>query len=958
MASASLHTVLHHIQTLAAVRAGEGQTDGDLLRAFTLRNDQAAFAALVKRHGPLVLAVCRRVLHHLQEAEDAFQATFLVLARKATTIRQTESLAGWLHGVAYRMASNARKAAARRRRHEERAEPKQPGTPAWEAAWREVQLILDQEIQRLPAKYREPFVLCCLENASGAEAAQRLGLKEGTVWSRLGQARARLRGRLARRGIALAAVLGAGALAREANGAAVPPPLEQAIIGTAREFAAKKAVAGLVSKKVLALAEGGVKAMSAVRLKIVLALVLAGGLAAAGAGVGLQGESPAPRAEANTAASEPQAGPTADGKALAAKPADAPDQGTPEDHTVRAVVRDTAGKPVAGARVYWAAVAQPRWYSDVVLPRGQRGEHEPVIVSEGKTDAQGQATLHARYGPRAYAAMQLVVTAPGYGLTGKRLDADPEDTALTLRPAVKIRGQLFTPAGVPAVGARVLLQSINWSRQEGLSIGMRPTAKVPPYWPAAVLTDDQGRFTIDGFSDGANARLTVTHPDFAQEDLHVSTKAQVSEGLRAFEIQPLKPDFKHALAPARPVQGVVTAKDTGKPLAGVIVEVIPWGTHGGMPFEGRTDAQGRYRVSGEAATSKLFGYSITAYPPADSGYVAVTVRHDKDWPAGAKFLEKNLALPRGRLLHGRVLDADTDRPVAGASVVYQPKRGNPHHRDSYELRNRVLADPDGRFTITGLAGEGVLIAEAPDVNYRRVTLPGAENYRGMDLFPHGYTRVNVPAEGEPAPATITLRKGVTLEARVVGPDGNPVPWVYAAARQLNAIQIDRWPGSRRFEKGLFRMTGADPDQTYRVFLIQPDLHLGAVADLKADGQPAEVRLEPTASVRGKVVGVDGTPLRGYQVYPLLLMTREEGKPGRTDWFNNDRLVIYGNILQSFARPPENGDGSFRLDDLIPGARLYIVGSARDQTVVRTPVMLKPGEVKDLGTLTLAKEEQP
>jgi RNA polymerase sigma factor (sigma-70 family) len=961
MAGASLRTVLHHIHTLAAAHPGEGQTDGDLLRAFAVCNDQAAFAALVKRHGPLVLAVCRRVLHHLQDAEDAFQATFLVLARKATTIHQTESLAGWLHGVAYRMASNARKAATRRRRYEEQTQSRQPETPAWEAAWREVQLVLDQEIQRLPAKYREPFVLCCLENRNGTEVARQLGLKEGTVWSRLAQARTTLRGRLARRGITLSAVLGAAALTRGANGAVVPAPLERAIIETAVEFAAGKTT-GMVSANVLALAEGGIKAMSTAKLKIALAFVLVGSLLTAGAGVGWPGKSPAPSRGAGLEASEPPPPErTAAGRETAAKPADTQvpkDQGTPEDHTIRAIVRDAAGKPIAGAHVFWVAVPQPRWSSDLVLPRGQRLEHEPIIVSEGKTDAQGQVGLRARYAPRTYAAMQLVVTAPTYGLAGQRLDANPEEVTLTLRPAMKIRGQLLTPAGTPAVGVRVLLQSINWSRMGGLNIGMRPTAKVPPYWPAAVLTDNQGRFTLDGFSEGADARLTITHPDFAQEDLTVSSKAQVSENLRAFDIQPLKPDFKHALAPARPVQGVVTAKDTGKPMTGVVVEVIPWGPHGGMSFEGRTDAQGRYRVSGHAATSKLFGYSVTAYPPADSGYVAVSVRHDKDWPVGAKFLEKNLALPRGKLLRGRVLDADTGKPVVGASIVYQPKRGNPHYRGSYELRNRVLTDNNGQFTITGLAGEGVLVAEGPSPDYQRVTLPRGDTNWSMDLFPHGYTRINAPEKGEPTPATIALPKGVTLEARIVRPDGSPVPWIAASARELNAIQIDRWPTSKRFEKGLFRLTGADPDRTYRVFFIHPELHLGAVADLKYDGKPAEVRLEPTASVHGKLVDAEGAPARGYQAYALLLLTKEEGKLSRSDWYSGDRLAIYDNITEAFMRPQPKADGSFQVDNLIPDARMYIVGAAANQTVVRIPVTLKPGEVRDLGTLTLAKEEQP
>ncbi len=962
MASASLRTVLHHIQTLAAARAGEGQTDGDLLRAFAVRNDQAAFAALVKRHGPLVLAVCRRVLHHLQDAEDACQATFLILARKATTIRQTESLAGWLHGVAYRMANNARKAAARRRRHEERVQAKQPDMPAWEAAWREVQLVLDQEIQRLPAKYREPFVLCCLENRNGTEVARRLGLKEGTVWSRLAQARTRLRERLARRGITLSAVLGAAALTHEASGAVVPAPLERAIIETAVEFAAGKMATGMVSARALALAEGGIKAMSTMKLKIALAFVLVGSLLTAGAGVGWSGRASAPPAGAGLEASEPPPPERpVGGREAAAKPADtqgATDQGIPVDHTVRVVVRDATGKPIAGAHVYWAAFAQTRWLSDTVLPRGQRSERAPVIVSQGRTDAQGRAELRGRYAPRAYAAMQLVATAPEYGLTGKRLDDDQELVALTLHPAVKIRGQLLTPAGAPAVGVRVQLQSISRGRGESFGVDWRQRDRFPPYWPAPVLTDKEGRFTLDGFSDGADAHLTVTHPDFAQEELYVSSKAEVSDGYKAFEIKPLKPDFKHTLGPARPVQGVVTAGDTGKPLANVVVEVISWGRHGGMTFDGRTDAQGRYRVFGHAATSKLFGYSITAFPPADSGYIAVTEQHDKGWPAGAKFLEKNLALPRGRLLRGRVQDADTGKPVAGASIVYQPRPGNPHNRNRYELRNRVLTDKDGRFTITGLAGEGVLVAEGPSPDYRRVTLPRDDTNRSMDLFPHGFARIDIPEKGEPTPATIELRKGVTLEARVIQPDGRPVPWIYAGCRQMNVIQIDRWQTSQRFEKGLFRLPGADPDRTYRIFFIQPELHLGAVADLKYDGKPAEVRLEPTASVHGKLVGADGAPARRYQVSALLLMTKEEGKLSRFDWFSGDRLVIYGNITQTFAGPPRNGDGSFRLDNLIAGTRMYIVGAATNQTVVRTPVTLKPGENKDLGTLKLAKEKQP
>src|SRR5262249_24228028 len=154
-----------------------------------------------------VLNVCRRVLHQQQDAEDAFQATFLVLARKAASVRGRPALAGWLYGAAYRSALMLKRSAARRRMHEGRFRPHSPAEPCTQLAWREVEAILEEDIQRLPEKYRIVFVLCCLESQCRAEVARRLGLKEGTVSSRLDQARKMLQRRLARRGVTLSAVL-------------------------------------------------------------------------------------------------------------------------------------------------------------------------------------------------------------------------------------------------------------------------------------------------------------------------------------------------------------------------------------------------------------------------------------------------------------------------------------------------------------------------------------------------------------------------------------------------------------------------------------------------------------------------------------------------------------------------------------------------------------------------------
>src|SRR5690242_6372824 len=222
MASGQADTILRHLRTVLEGEATRGLTDAELLRRFAAGREEAAFAALMQRHGRLVWGVCRHLLPGEQDAEDAFQATFLVLARRAGSVRKHESVGSFLYGVAYRVAMKARQGARKRQARERQAadRPREQAPP--DLAWRELQAVLDEELQRLPEKYRAPFVLCCLEGRTREGVALELGCREGTVSSRIARARRLLQQRLARRGVALAAVLCARVLWERKASASVP----------------------------------------------------------------------------------------------------------------------------------------------------------------------------------------------------------------------------------------------------------------------------------------------------------------------------------------------------------------------------------------------------------------------------------------------------------------------------------------------------------------------------------------------------------------------------------------------------------------------------------------------------------------------------------------------------------------------------------------------------------------
>jgi RNA polymerase sigma factor (sigma-70 family) len=280
MPPSALSEIIRQLRNTALSERAE-LTDAQLLDCLVTCREPAAVAALVQRHGSMVWGVCRRILHNYHDAEDAFQATFLVLVRKAASIRSRAKVANWLYGVAHQTALKARARLARRKQRETQvADMPEPAVTAHEN-WSELQPILDRELSRLPEKYRLVIVLCDLEGQAGKEVARQLDLPQGTVSSRLTRGRALLAKRLARHGFAGSAGVLAALLSQNMASASVPTAVMTSTIKVVTLAGAGPVTAGLVSAEVAALSGGVLRDMLLGKLRtmaiLLLPLVLLGG---------------------------------------------------------------------------------------------------------------------------------------------------------------------------------------------------------------------------------------------------------------------------------------------------------------------------------------------------------------------------------------------------------------------------------------------------------------------------------------------------------------------------------------------------------------------------------------------------------------------------------------------------------------------------------------------------------
>lgn len=371
MSRRSLNAVVRYLRQLTGSAGTNGAGDAELLERYVRHRDEAAFELLLWRHGTLVFNVCRRILPREQDAEDAFQATFLAFVRKAGSISRRGSVASWLYKVAYRVALEAsaqtRKTAAMEKSGGEMLAIQSPSDPLLS----DVRPILDSELIRLPERLRRPIILCYLEGKSNEEAARELGCRLGTIYSRLSRGREMLRQRLERRGVTLSVAALTAALTASAVEASPAIPMVRSAVRAALAFADPSATP-VVSPRVATLAEGVLRTMFVTKLKIAAVMLVV--LSLAVGGVWTQAHTAAPQAEAR--ADDPPPKPGGDEK-----------KGT-EPIPVKVVKPKPGGTPLMVTRPAEVVAAQHQQIVPLIS-----GTVKEVLVDIGDRVKKGQTLL-------------------------------------------------------------------------------------------------------------------------------------------------------------------------------------------------------------------------------------------------------------------------------------------------------------------------------------------------------------------------------------------------------------------------------------------------------------------------------------------------------------------------------------------------------------------------------------
>jgi|GEM_PF-1903028 len=904
--------VLDDLQTLCTLGFTGVRTDGQLIALF-LSGDQPAseraFRVLVERHGPVVFGVCCRLLADRHAAEDALQATFLVLAKRARSIRRQESVSGWLHRVARRIAVRAGKKARRLPSAQdvvvhaeslaEMCDPRQSLERS------ELRTVLDTEIDRLSPSSRQVVVLCDLEGLTYEQAAERLRWPVGTVKSRLSRARVQLRERLVRRGFGPAIVGGAGIVWSGEAKAALSSSLAQTVVKTALgDLAGTSAmpamVASLVGDELRAGAAGSLRF-------VVTTLVLLGSSVAFWAFSG--DPNPPPEQAVKPLAFQ---GPDEKLEAIENDASSAPKKVSASGRVV-----DVQGRPIGKARVFLREWASHRGFTaeqlmDDLLRRTQR---LPDILAETRTSTNGTFRFENVVAP-AFAEAEdnrklgvswfpwdLVILAEGHGLAWVRLTPQNQHEALTitLPKEASLRGRVTTVNGKPIKGATVRASEIT-DLGAGIDERQSTAYRLCLDWssvPLETKTDADGCFVLHGLVPERQLSLLVLADGFQRSSLFAATTVNpppdivaetLSNGRTVTKHHPvLTGDLAVTLKESNhQLSGRLIFESTGKPTAGAYVIVANEAIV-------QTDRDGRFTVNDLVAGTIKLSAQTKENDSAPLEGVEVEI------PEASKVVEQTFRMPRGLAVSGRIID-DRGAGVEGAKLRYENLSNGKGVATEYSLT--AATDAKGSFRLNVPAGPGmIVIFEAP------------QDYLG----PGGRFAGSAPEERfsrsvDGASGTVIDRLDFSLSRRGRGmvqaldPDGRPLEGVEVRCYGLEKLKSQPLLTNA---DGRAEVVGLDHERVTTIDLIHPAKRLGRRVEISASEARAttggeQIKLTSLSSLEGRVLGENGKPLTGLN---LGLRTRAKGP---------EPIVP---LVES--RDKVNSDGSFFFDDLIPGVDYYV-----------------------------------
>jgi RNA polymerase sigma factor (sigma-70 family) len=965
MSSAQVDPLLRFIRQLAVGRKDSEVPDHQLLERFAASGDEAAFTALLRRHGPMVLSVCQSILHNLHDAEDVFQAAFLVLARKAGSIQRREAVSSWLYRVAYRLAVKAQASVARRKDHEKRAAAPPSAEPLLDMSLRELRDILNEELDLLPEQYRAPLVLCGLEEKSLEEAGRLLGWSKSCIKGRLQRGREQLRARLRRRGVELSTGLLA-ALTVNSLSAQVSVPLTASTLRAALQIAAGgELAAGAISANVVALVRGAMPTMFTSKFKIATLIVLTLGVSAAGLGELAQRESASQSTEPPAKEIAPSAKPQ---RAEIAEPVHREDKDT---LTLSGRVLNPEGKPLAGAKLYLAKPA-------TLI----RNENKPALSHRATSGSDGRFRFavpkrELDYNAQEKSQPQIMTSADGYGCDWTAIEPAQKEITLRLVKDATIHMRILDAGGKSASGVKVTVKKIWTPKGDDLdsylaAIRNYEASVSGKEWHgplpdrASAITGRDGRFYLAGAGRDRIVHLHIAGSGIATAEFYVMTRKAESvarpqdrrSGNGTIKIYGAASDYVAGVS--RPIRGVVRDKQTGKPLAGVFVgDYLDWA---------KTDERGRYELLGLA---KAEHYRLVA-EPSDGLHFQRGIKL-QDTP-GLDALTCDIELVQWLMVRGRVTEKETGKPVKGAEVVYHPLGGNSYVNKLlpgyWRPRSKAVANSDGSYALTVLPGPGAITVTAPrryqympaavtfaerkdffktplvyDDNENALpTASGDGGFGGISLS--GFNAVVLLEPGEKEETLVrdaALRRPLERKGRVVDPDGQPIIGVrvYSPVLRNNAETL----------KGdEFTLRGINPKANVPLIFYHKEKQLGYyVKDLRGEkAGPLVIKLQTCGSASGRILDPDGRPVAG--LHGMLERHYSYGPRGGS---------VDGAAEGGSQQVLTDKDGRFRVEGLIPGQEYRVANHSASRPGfldLFVAVMVKPGEHKDMGDLKMSKIE--